>query len=65
MAKGKSSCEARVECGVDEWIGDGRVIMLPGGSMILKCNEKGFRIGNERDLDLSFPAVNILFHQSL
>ncbi len=47
MAKKKSGCKASVERGVDEGIGDGRVIMLPGGSMILECNEKGFRVGNE------------------
>ena len=39
MAKEKSSCEAGVERGVDEGIGEGRVVMLPGGSMIFECNE--------------------------
>ena len=43
MAKKKSSCKASVERGVDEGIGDGRVIMLPGGSMILECNVFGER----------------------
>ena len=39
MAKKESCCEARVECCVDKGIGEGWVVVLPGGGLIFECDE--------------------------
>ena len=37
----------RVECCVDKGIGEGWVVMLPGGGLILECDEESFGMRNE------------------
>ena len=47
MAKEERCCEARVECCVDKGIGEGWVVMLPGGGLIFECDEESFGMGNK------------------